>query len=131
MEKLIALVLLVVATTANAEDTGRYVALTTDETVAGMVARWGTQDDRVVKWAAGFDVEIGSAEEVTNGAHLESASSLVDAVQRIIKLLATNPISGEPSRKATPLLSCVYSERDPYIVVRPLSESCDGAPRRP
>ncbi|MBA9859441.1 TcpQ domain-containing protein [Ralstonia insidiosa] len=124
MDKLIALALLVVASAANAADTGRYVASKEDKTVAGMVTRWGAQDGRVVRWDAGYDVEIRSAEGITSEAHLQSASSLIDAVQRIVKLLATKPVADDLSRKLNPLAPCVYSEGEVYMIVRPLSESC-------
>ena len=117
--------------TASAVDTGRYVASTEDKTVAGMVTRWGAQDGRAVKWAAGYDVEIRSAEGITNEAHLQSATTLVDAVQSFVKLLAAKPETGELSRKLSPLVPCIYSEGKVYMVVRPLSESCESPVQRP
>lgn len=125
MGKLIGLVLMALASTANATDTGRYVASKEDKTFAAMVTRWGAQDGLVVKWNAGYDVEIGSAESVTGAAHLRSASTLVDAVQRVVKLLASMPEVGDLSRKLSPLTPCVYKDGQVYLVVRPLSESCD------
>lgn len=129
----VALMMMVVVAKANANagDTGRYRALPSDKTVAGLVTRLGAQDGLVVKWAAGYDVEVDSAEAFTNEANLSSASSLVEAVQRIVKLLATKPVAGELVPKETPLVACVYAEGEGYIVVRPVGESCEGPLQRP
>ncbi|ANJ76248.1 hypothetical protein PQH03_28200 [Ralstonia insidiosa] len=137
MKKLLAVALMMVVVVAkanvnaNAGDTGRYRALPSDKTVAGLVTRLGAQDGLVVKWAAGYDVEVDSAEAFTNEANLSSASSLVEAVQRIVKLLATKPVAGELVPKETPLVACVYAEGKGYIVVRPVGESCEGPRQRP
>lgn len=127
MKKLIVLALMILASAASAAETGRYLASNEDETVAGMVTRWGTQDGRAVRWDAIYDVAIRDAAGINKAAHLESASTLDDAVKRVLKVLAEVSETGELRGRHAPLASCVYNDGEVYMVIRMLGDSCRKA----
>lgn len=120
MKKLIALAFMILASAASAADAGRYVASKNDKTFAGMVERWAAQDGRGVKWEAA-DVEILDAESVNHDAHLRSASTFDEAVQRALKSLAE---ASQNRNDLPPLQACKYSEGKVYMVIHDLRESC-------
>ncbi|MGC8213084.1 hypothetical protein [Ralstonia pseudosolanacearum] len=119
MKRLIPLASLVLVGTVHAFGAGSYVASKDDKTVADMVTRWASQDGRVVKWEAGYDLPIRDAERVTAEAHLERAKTLDAAVERLGTLLA------DVFPEMPPLAPCVYGEGKVYMVIRTVDQSCE------
>ena len=124
MKTLLAFVLVMLACTASAKDTGRYVALNGDKTVRTMVERWAAQDGQVIRWDALYDIEIHNADGFTQKASLQSASTLDEAVQRVVRLLAEESVSGEIHGHPMPLTPCIYSEGKVHMVIQTMDAPC-------
>jgi len=124
MKALIAVALTILASAAGAAEAGRYVAVDGDKTVGAMVARWAAQDGKVIRWDALYDVEIRNADGITQKAGLQSASTLDDAVQRVVSLLAEKSMSGEIHGRPMPLTQCVYSDGKVHMVIQTMDEPC-------
>jgi hypothetical protein len=115
----LAIVMAAMAVSANAQE-ATWTAKQSDKTLSALVERWAQIEGRHAKWEASADFPISNVEEFNGVAKLSDASSMSNAVERLLKTLSTT--AGNTDGKAGPkdvgYFACVYDQGIVAVVIR-------------
>lgn len=96
----------------------RFVALAEDADLPSLMSRWAAMEGRTVVWAVKQDYPKFDAQALNRRAHLDSATSLVDAFSRVSAVVARE-------LPEAPLLAACYWEQGKVA----LSVYTEGQPK--
>lgn len=115
----LAIVMAATAAAANAQE-ATWTATQGDKTLSALVERWALIAGRHAKWEASADFPITNVEEFNVVTKLYGASSMPNAVERLLKTLSTT--AGNTDGKAGPkdvgYFACVYDQGNVAVVIR-------------
>lgn len=99
---------------------GAWTANAQDKTLSALVERWASSEGRRAKWEAAGDFPIMDYEGLNHAARLSSASSITDALERLLKTLSTvaSGKDGSPGSEDMGYFACVFATGQVKFVIR-------------
>jgi len=101
-----------------------WTANAQDKTLSALVERWAQSEGRHAKWEAAADFPIVDAEGLNHAAKLSNASSMTNAVERLLNQLSTvaSRKDGTPGPKDIGYFACSFATGNVAVVIRSLGQ---------
>jgi len=105
-----------------------WTANTQDKTLSGLVERWAQAEGRHVKWEAAADFPILDAAGLNSAAKLNGATSMTNAVDRLLNTLSTiaSRKDGSPGPEDVGYFACVFATGHVEVVIRSRGQPACG-----
>ncbi|WP_157046068.1 hypothetical protein [Polaromonas sp. JS666] len=91
-----------------------------DKSLSALVERWAQSEGRHAKWEAAADFPILDAAGLNSAAKLNGATSMTNAVDRLLNTLSTVAVDkdGAPGPKDIGYFACSFSTGKVAVVIR-------------